>query len=381
MATGSRADYTPLKPLVRRLSWEPRFDTALLVSGGHLVEDQGMTIEAIRDDGFEIDTQVENVLCGDSMFSMAKSFGLAALGFADALRRMQPDILVVLGDRYEALAVTVVAALARIPVAHIAGGQVTEGAIDDSLRHAITKLASLHFTSTGEFRRRLIQLGEQPERIHVVGALGLDNVLEIPLPDPDRIIRDHGIGLRRPVFLVTYHPATADPNGTEAGLVGLLAALEMLSDAAVVFTAANVDAAGVRINRRLRRFAEDHPDRTVFRKSLGQRSYLDLLASVDLVIGNSSSAIIEAPALHTPTVNIGSRQKGRPRPASVIDCAETAEDIFRAIDQALSPEHRLITRTVVSPYGDGHAAERVVRHLLSVDLHSLGIKRFIDLKM
>lgn len=379
VATGSRADYGPLRPLIRRLHDDPDVDLELIVSGGHLLEEQGMTVKAIQNDGFDIDSEIEMILAGDSPHAVGKSFGLAALGYADALKRLDPDILVVLGDRYEALAIAAVAALSRVPIAHVAGGQVTEGAIDDSIRHAITKLAHVHFTSTHEFRRRILQLGEQPDRVYVVGALGLDNVLAEDLPGRRELLAELAVRDRGRLVVVTYHPATADPKGTQAGLEGLLAALEQVPDASVVFTVSNVDSDGRRLNRAVLEFAHAHSDRVYVHQSLGHRRYLGLLRCCDVVIGNSSSALIEAPALRTPTVNIGSRQKGRLRADSVIDCGESAAMIVAAIERALSPGHRKVAEAGGSPYGDGKAACRIQRHLKELPLEVLLSKRFADL--
>ncbi|SFJ88431.1 UDP-N-acetylglucosamine 2-epimerase (non-hydrolysing)/GDP/UDP-N,N'-diacetylbacillosamine 2-epimerase (hydrolysing) [Amycolatopsis sacchari] len=378
VATGSRADYGPLRPLLARLREEPEADLRLLVSGGHLVAEQGLTIEAIRRDGHPVDEVVTNVLAGDSPHAMAKSFGVAAAGYADALLGLAPDLLVVLGDRYEALAVAAVAALSRIPVAHIAGGQVTRGAVDDSIRHAITKLAHLHFTSTEEFRRRIVQLGEPADRVHVVGSLGLDEVLSRPRPRRAEVLGELGLPDGKPLLLVTYHSVTADPADSAAGLAGLTAALDRFPQATIAFTASNVDSGGAEVNRRLREFVERNPDRSALFPSLGQQGYLDLMMSCDLVLGNSSSALIEAPAVQTPTVNIGRRQEGRPRAASVIDCGTGADEITAAVRRALAPEHERVTATATSPYGDGKAAERIVHHLLREPLDGLLHKEFVD---
>ncbi|GAA3810633.1 MULTISPECIES: UDP-N-acetylglucosamine 2-epimerase [Amycolatopsis] len=364
--TASRADYGPLLALIEELHRDQDIDLRLLVSGGHLVDGQGHTVEVIERDGFPIGGRVDMVLCGDTPTAVAKSFGVGVLGYADALDRIGPDVLVVLGDRYEALAVATVAMLQGRLVAHIAGGQITEGALDDSLRHAITKLSDLHFTATPEFRRRVVQLGEAPERVHCVGALGLDSVRTLPLMSRGELLDDLGLPDETRLIAVTYHPATADPDGSDEGLNGLLDALGEMKTHVAVFTGANVDAGGGRIARRISRFVADHADRAVLVPSLGQRRYLSLLNHADVVAGNSSSALVEAPALRTPTVNIGSRQDGRPRAPSVIDSGCGADQIAEALHRAMSEPHRELTNRSTSPFGDGHAAQRIAGILRAV---------------
>ncbi len=376
--TGSRADYGPLSALLRRLRDDPQVDLRLLVSGGHLVPEQGMTVDRIVADGFVADVRVDTVLAGDSPTSVAKSIGVGVIGYADALDQLSPDVLVVLGDRYEALAVAVVALPRLLPVAHIAGGHVTAGSTDDSARHAITKLSHLHFTATRQFRRRIIQLGEDPARVFTVGSLGLDTVFATePLSRPE-LADVLGVPLTEPVFVVTYHPATAESQGGIAGLHGILGALECFPAATVVFTLANVDAGGREINSVIAGYAAEHPAHTCVHRALGQRNYLSLLHHADLVLGNSSSGLIEAPALHVPTVNVGSRQDGRPRARSVVDCGETRAEIAAAINLALSADHRGLAATSGSPYGDGNAACRVAKLLATVPLAGIARKSFHD---
>lgn len=377
--TGSRADYGRLLPLIKRLRDDTRFRLQLLVSGAHLADDQGLTVTEMQADGFVADEHVEMVLAGDAAISVTKSLGVGIIGYADALDRLNPDVLVVLGDRYEALGVATAAVLRLLPVAHIAGGQVTEGALDDSFRHAITKLASLHFTSTTDCGQRVRQLGEAPSRVHVVGALGLDMALNQPLIERQELYDAFGLNPNRATLLVTYHPATADPDGSDAGMRALLAALDAMDDATVVFTAANADAGGRSITSSLTAYVQDRADRMRLYTSLGQRMYLNLLRHADAVVGNSSSGIVEAPALKTPTVNIGSRQERRLRAESVIDCGENAWDIERAIRHAISPEFHDVSRSATSLYGDGRAAERIADILADTSLEVLTRKPFIDL--
>lgn len=376
--TGSRADYGPLLAVIRALDADPAIDLRLLVSGGHLVGEQGLTIRRVEADGFRVVEAVDMVLAGDSGTAVAKSFGLAAIGYADALARIDPDVLVVLGDRYEALAAAVTAALRLVPVAHIGGGELSYGSTDDAVRHAITKLAHLHFTSNEEFRQRVIQMGERPDRVHVSGAPGLDTIRTATYLTRPQLAAVLGVELRDPVLAVTYHPATADPARSLDGVHGLVAALDRFPESTVVFTGANVDQGANGVAGPVRGFVQRHPDRSTSVASLGAANYLSLVRHSAVVVGNSSSGLAEVPALRVPTVNVGTRQDGRPRAASVIDCAETADDIEAAIRRALGPEHQARTATAVSPFGDGHAAGRIVDVLRTADLAALVRKEFHD---
>lgn len=377
--TGSRADYGPLRPVLTALRDDPAIDLRLLVAGGHLVPGQGFTVRQIEDDGFHVDERVDMVLARDSPPTVAKSLALGVIGCADALDRLDPDLLVVLGDRYEALAVAMVATLRLLPIAHVSGGELSYGSTDDSVRHAITKLAHLHFTANEAFRARVIQLGEAPGRVFATGVPSLDTLRTVSLQSRAEVSARVGLPLRDPVLAVTYHPATADPAGSRQGVAGLVAALDAFVGGTVVITGTNVDAGGAEVFAPIRAFAARHPDRVAVVASLGQVGYLSLIAQAAAVVGNSSSGLIEAPALHTPTVNIGTRQGGRPRAVSVIDCGEGAGEIERAIRLALSAEHRALATRAESPFGDGRAAGRIVAVLKGADLDGLAAKAFVDL--
>jgi UDP-hydrolysing UDP-N-acetyl-D-glucosamine 2-epimerase len=377
--TGSRADYGPLSALLRRLRDDPAVDLLLLVSGAHLVPEQGMTVDDIVADGFPVAARVEMVQAGDSPVSVAKSLGTAVIGYADALDRLAPDVLVVLGDRYEALGAALAALPRLLPVAHVAGGHVTAGSTDDATRHAITKLSHLHFTATPEFRRRVIQLGEDPARVFAVGSLGLDTVLATTALSRQDLAAALGVPLTPPVFAVTYHPATAEPGCGVDGLRGILGALDRFPDATKVFTVSNVDVGGREANALIADYARQHPEHTSIHASLGRQRYLSLLRHADLVLGNSSSGLIEAPAVHTPTVNVGTRQAGRPRAPSVVDAGVSSAEVGEAICRALSSAHREVAAAHGSPYGDGHAAGRVAELLTSVSLAGVAQKSFRDL--
>lgn len=376
--TGSRADYGPLLALIRALDDDTEIDLRLLVTGGHLVDGQGLTVQQIEADGFQVAERVEMVLASDTASAVAKSFGLGVIGYADALARIDPDILVVLGDRYEALAVAITAALRLIPIAHIGGGELSYGSTDDSVRHAITKLAHLHLTSNEEFRRRVIQMGESPDRVHATGAPGLDTIRTLSYMDRAELASMLGIELREPLIAVTYHPATADPEGSREGIQGLLKAVDRIPDSTVVFTGTNVDQGGHDVFAPVREYVARNSGRVVVMPSLGQAAYLSLVKHAAVVVGNSSSGLAEAPALKTPTVNIGSRQDGRPKAASVIDCGETAAEIESAIIMAVESTHREATARATSPFGDGHSAEAITRLLSAVDISLISNKIFHD---
>lgn len=354
-------------------------DLKLLATGGHLVPAQGYTLEQVTADGLVPDEMVDIVLASDTPTAVAKSFGLGCIGFADALERLDPDLLVVLGDRYEALAVASCAMFRLLPVAHLAGGDVTEGSTDDLVRHAITKMSHLHFTATEEMRRRVIQLGEHPDTVFTTGAPTIDSILTTPLIGRGEWESTYGYALTEPTIVVTYHPVTADPDASHLGLVSLLDALEHFPDATVVFTGTNVDQGGSHLAKLIEDYVDNHPYQSILIPSLGKQHYLSLIRHANVVVGNSSSGLTEAPALHTVTVNIGSRQDGRPRADSVIDCDETAAEVRAAVDRALSAGMQDRGRRAQSPYGDGKATSRIVDILKNTDLDSLIPKRFVDL--
>ncbi len=377
--TGSRADYGPLSPLIQVLRKDEDVELSVLASGGHLVPEQGMTIRELVDDGLDVVEQVEMVLASDSAGGTAKSLGVGMIGYVDVLERLSPELFVVLGDRYEALGACLVAVLQGIPVLHIAGGTLTYGAVDDSIRHAITKLASLHATSTSEFRQRIIQLGEHPSRVHEVGALGLDTVRTIELLTRDELCRRLGLPRKKSLFTLTYHAETATAGHGDNGALAIVQALDSFPSTSVVITGSNVDFGGRQIAAIFGRYASRQAARVKVISSLGRLQYLSLLAHSDVVIGNSSSALIEAPAVRTPTVNVGGRQDGRPRAPSVIDCEPGVDAVVDAIRQALTVTHRKLTAGSRSPYGDGRASARVVELIKKADLSSLRRKEFFDL--
>ena len=382
VVTGTRAEYGLLYWLMRGIGEEPDLQLQVVVTAMHLEPAFGHTVDLIRADGFTVDAEVPMQLSSDHAVDIARSTGIGLAGLADAFERLRPDIIVLLGDRFETLAAAAAAALMRIPIAHIHGGELSEGAVDDALRHAVTKLAHLHFVATDEFRRRVIQLGEAPERVFLVGAPGLDNFVRMELPDRGTVARHIGIDSERPFFLITYHPATLGDTAPVSGVEELLSALAHFPEASLVFTRANADSGGRAINERLDRFVREHAGRAVLVSSLGQAFYLAALREADVVIGNSSSGIIEAPAANVPTVNVGTRQKGRPRAASIIDCDERRDAIAAAIRRARDPATQSAMLRGNPPYGrPRNAASAMLAELRKVDLEAILRKRFHDLPL
>lgn len=378
--TGTRAEYGLLYWALRALDEHPDVDLQLIVAGSHLSAQHGHTIDAIRDDGFTIGATVDMLLSSDTPRGVTTSAGVAMIGLGEALERLAPDLLVLVGDRYEALAAGFAAAVARVPIAHLHGGEVTEGAIDEQFRHALTKLAHVHLVAAPEFASRVTQMGEPSERVHVVGAPGLDHVKRLDLLDRGALEQELDLPLGTPTFLVTYHPVTAGEDDSLPGFDALTAALDRFPDATVICTAPNADAGGGALREALETYARIRREGSVgVYASLGQLRYLSAVAHADVVVGNSSSGLIEVPALGTPTVNIGSRQGGRLRGATVIDVPATADAIADGIARALDPEFQRVAAAEGSPYGDGQSAERIVEVLLGANLDALRTKRFTDL--
>lgn len=379
--TGTRAEYGLLRWLAQEIEDDPALELQLLVTGAHLSHEFGETYREIEDDGFTIAEKVDMLLASDSPTALARSVALGIIGIADALRRLAPDVLVLLGDRYEVLAAAQAAMLARLPIAHLHGGEATEGLIDEAIRHAVTKMSHLHFVAAEEYRQRVIQLGEHPDRVHEVGALGLDGIVRAEPLTLEELADDLGLRLdQRPLVLCTYHPVTLADDLGVGDLDELLAALDDLEDATIVFTRANADEGGRAVNARLDGFVGTAPQRRVAVSSLGQRRYLSLLREADVVVGNSSSGLLEAPTLRTATVNVGDRQRGRLRAPSVLDVEATRETILTGLRTALSSDFRQRAVTGESPFGTGGASPAIVEVLRTVPLAGLVDKTFHDVR-
>ena len=375
--TGTRAEYGLLYWLMKDIQANPHLQLQTIVAAMHLSPEFGSTWQQIESDGFRIDAKVEMLLSSDTSTGIVKSLGLGTIGFADALQKLSPDILIVLGDRFEALAVVQAALIMRIPVAHLHGGEVTEGAYDDAIRHAITKMSYLHFTATEPYRQRVIQMGESPQRVFNVGAFGLDHLMRSPKMPNAKLIDSLGFDPGEKYFLVTYHPATlANENPVET-FAALLTALDKFPNYKVVLTYPNADNGGRSIIPLLEQYAATQPDRVLAIPSLGFRRYLSVMAGASVVIGNSSSGIIEAPSFGVPTVNIGARQTGRLAATSVLHCSSNATQIQEAIDVAISLKFQVEAKETVNPYGQGDASQKVVSILEKTPL--LNVKTFHDI--
>jgi len=380
VVTGSRAEYGLLYWLLETLRSDERVETQIVTTGMHLSPEFGLTERQIAAEGFQVAARVEMLLSSDTAVGVTKSLGLGVIGFADALERLKPEIVVVLGDRFEILAAAQAAMLARIPIAHIHGGESTEGAVDDAIRHAITKMAQLHFVAAEPYRRRVIQLGESPQRVYDVGAPGLDYIKRAKLLARGELELALGLPPGGAYFLVTYHSATLGERDPTQCMQQLLAALDGFTSHRIVFTAPNADPGGRAMGAMVADYVERHADRTRLFDSLGQLRYLSALAYADAVIGNSSSGLIEAPALKVPTVNIGPRQAGRLRAESVVDCGEDAAAITSAVRRVLEAGFRGRLKHAASPYGQGDAASKMAHILATVPLEDLQAKRFHDLE-
>lgn len=361
VVTGSRADYGILYPLLKKLKCCSTFDLQIVVTGMHVCREFGSTFQEIEKDGFRINGKVDIALLNDSRTDISKAVGRGCIGFADTFKRLQPDLVVVLGDRFEILAAAISAYIARIPIAHIHGGEVTEGAMDDAFRHSITKMSVLHFTSAQGYRKRVIQLGESKDRVFNVGALGVDNILSLKLRSRKELEGELDISFGARTALVTFHPATLEDEPSSRQFDELLKALDAFPGLKRIFTLPNADTGGKAIIGAINKYVKSNPARAYSFASLGRLNYLSVLNQVDVVVGNSSGGIIEAPSFRKPVVNVGSRQKGRIMAGNVINCRPRDKDIAAALRKAFSPGFIRSCRRVRSPYGDGKAAGKIVR--------------------
>lgn len=377
--TGTRAEYGLLSWLMLDINQHPDLELQLIVSGMHLSPEFGETWRVIEADGFRIDAKVEMLLSSDSDVGVVKSMGIGVLGFADALDRLRPDVLVVLGDRFEALAIVQAALVMKIPVAHLHGGEITEGAYDDAIRHAITKMSHLHFVATEVYRRRVIQMGEAPKNVFNVGAIGLDHLRRSARMDLVELSASLGFVLKQPFLLVTYHPVTLMEEPPRQSFEALLAALDAFPSHQIVLTYPNADNGGRAIIPLLEEYARKQPERVLAIPSLGYKRYLSAVSTAAAVVGNSSSGIIEVPAFAVPTVNIGVRQKGRLASASVIHCKPSQDEITGSIRKALSHEFRDACQGFANPYGEGNASQLIVQVL--ANFHISGVKTFYDIDL
>lgn len=363
--TGTRAEYGLLYWLMKDIQADPELELQILATAMHFSPEHGETWKTIVQDGFEITESVEMLLSSDTASAVVKSMGVGLIGFADALNRMQPDLLIVLGDRFEALAVTQAALIMHIPVAHLHGGEITEGAYDESIRHAITKMSNIHFAAAEEYKKRIIQLGEQPNKVFNVGALGLDHVQRTKLKSIQELNALYDFDFSRPFFLITYHPET---NLLNEDVSPLFDALKEIPDVNFVFSYPNVDNGNTNIVKAMLALKEAIPSRVLLVKNFGIQNYLSVLKNSIAMVGNSSSGLSEAPALQVPTVNIGNRQKGRLRCESIIDVNLNHNDIKNALQQAINfPKERL--SKVIPPLGSGNTSQKILKLIKTIDFN------------
>lgn len=379
VVTGSRAEYGLLSRLMRLIREDAALELQVIATNMHLSPEFGLTYREIERDGFTIDKRVEMLLSSDTANATVKSVGLATLGFADAYEDLQPHLLLVLGDRYEILAAVTAALFYKIPVAHLHGGEVTEGAYDDAIRHAITKMSHLHFTSTEVYRQRVIQLGEAPERVFHVGAIGIDIIRHLKLLSKEELERDLSFSLDGKTILLTYHPVTLDGEDTALQFRNLLNVLENRKDVRIIFTLPNSDTGGRVIIPMIHDFAGRHPGRAIAFISLGQLRYLSALQYVTAVVGNSSSGILEVPSFGKPTLNIGQRQKGRLKADSVIDCGTSEPEIAAGLDNVLSEESIRNAGHTMNPYEKKDTAIEILNVLRNYPLSGIVRKTFYNL--
>ena len=374
--TGSRAEYGLLKPLMNEIQKNSEFQLQVFVSGMHLSTEFGLTYRDIEIDGFFIDEKVEILLSSDTPVGISKSIGLGLISYSEALKRLEPDGIIILGDRFEAFACAIASTIASIPILHVHGGELTEGVIDEAFRHSITKMSYLHFTSTEAYRKRVIQLGENPRRVFNVGALGIDNIKNMKLLLKKDLEKELKFKFGKHNLLITMHSVTLEKDTSKKQFKALLEVLDEQKDTHLIFTKANADTYGRVINEMIDDFVIKHSSRAISFTSMGQVKYLSTMQFVDAVVGNSSSGIIEAPSFKIGTINIGDRQKGRIKAESVIDCKPIKNDIRKAIARLYSKNFQENLICVINPYGDGNTTKKIISILKSSNLNNTLKKTF-----
>jgi GDP/UDP-N,N'-diacetylbacillosamine 2-epimerase (hydrolysing) len=375
--TGTRAEYGLLRWVMQGIKDDPELKLQIIATGMHLSPEFDLTYQAIERDGFQIDRKVEMLTSSDTVVGIAKSMGLGLIGFADALHEVQPDLIVVLGDRFEIFAAVSAALVARIPVAHLHGGETTEGAFDEALRHSITKMSHLHFVAAEAYRRRVIQLGEQPDRVFLVGGLGIDNIKRLKLLDRTALEASLDFKLGPKNLLITFHPVTLETADTASQMEELLVALADLKETQLIFTLPNADTNGRAAIKMIEQFVMQHPNARAY-TSLGQLRYLSCIAQVDGVVGNSSSGLAEVPSFKKGTINVGDRQRGRLQASSIINCEPNRDSIAAALEQLYSTGFQASLSQVINPYGEGGASGKVVSTLKHYAIAGIVKKTFYD---
>jgi len=379
VVTGTRAEYGLLYWLMKEIEVDSELKLQLIVTGMHLSPEFGLTYKEIEKE-FKIDTKIEMLLSSDTSIGISKSMGLAQISFAEVYEKLKPDIVVLLGDRYEIFSAVSAAMIARVPVAHLHGGETTEGAFDEAIRHSITKMSHLHFVATEEYRKRVIQLGEEPKRVFNVGGMGIENIKRLKLLRKEEFEKSIDFKLNRKNILVTFHPVTLENATAKEQFSELLEVIDELKDTNIIFTKANSDTDGRIINKMIDEYVAKNSHKSIAFTSLGQLRYLSALQFVDAMVGNSSSGLAEAPSFKIGTINIGDRQKGRIKANSVLDCKPQKEDILKAFDTLYLNEFQDVLTNTQNPYGDGCASAKIIEVLRNIDLEHLLKKSFFDLE-
>ncbi|WP_148570702.1 UDP-N-acetylglucosamine 2-epimerase [Aliarcobacter cryaerophilus] len=380
LITGTRAEYGLLYWLLKEIEADKELQLQVIVTGMHLSPEFGLTYKEIEKE-FSVNKKIEMLLSSDTSVGISKSMGLAQISFSEAYEELQPDMVVVLGDRYEIFSATSAAMIAKIPIAHLHGGEATEGLIDEPIRHSITKMSHLHFAATEEYKNRVIQLGEHPSRVFNVGGMGIENIKRLKLLSKDEFEKSIEFKLNSKNILVTFHPVTLENSTAQEQFKELLDAIDELEDTNIIFTKANSDTDGRVINQMIDEYVTKNSNKSIGFTSLGQLRYLSALQYVDAVVGNSSSGLAEAPSFKIATINIGDRQKGRIKASSVIDCEPNKDSILKSFEKLYSKEFQETLKTTINPYGDGCASKKIVEILKSVDLENILKKSFYDLKV
>jgi GDP/UDP-N,N'-diacetylbacillosamine 2-epimerase (hydrolysing) len=378
IVTGTRAEYGLLRLLMKKIQESEYLDLQIIVTSAHLSYEFGLTYRTIEEDGFHIDKKVEMLLSSDTEVGITKSMGLGMIGFADALNEANPDLLIVLGDRFEAFVAASAATVARIPIAHLYGGETTEGAYDEAFRHSITKMSHLHFTSTDIYRNRVIQMGEDPDRVFNVGTTSIDNIKSMRLLSREEFEESINLKLNKKNLLITYHPETLGRSSSVEEFQKILSVLDVLEDVSLIFTEANADNGGRAINEAISGYVRNNNQKAVVFKTLGELRYLSAMQYVDAVVGNSSSGLTEAPSFKVGTINVGDRQLGRVRSASVIDCLDS-KHLDAAFRTLYSSEFKSNLAHVINPYGSGGSVDKIVSVLEYSNLDNILQKCFRDM--
>jgi len=379
VVTGTRAEYGLLFWLMKEIEADSNLELQIIVTGMHLSPEFGLTYKEIEKD-FTITKKIEMLLSSDTSIGISKSMGLAQISFAEAYEELKPDIVVVLGDRYEIFSTVSAAMIARIPIAHLHGGETTEGAFDESIRHSITKMSHLHFTAAEEYKYRVIQLGEQPNRVFNVGGMGIENIKRLKLLSKEELEESIDFKLNNKNLLVTFHPVTLENSTASSQFQELLDTIDELENTNIIFTKANSDTDGRVINQMIDEYVGKNSHKSVGFTSLGQLRYLSALQFVDAMVGNSSSGLAEAPSFKIGTINIGDRQKGRLKATSVIDCEPDQKSIERAFEKLYSNEFQKCLKNVQNPYGDGCASLKIIKEIKKTELSNILKKSFFDVE-